>query len=75
MLIPDGFNSIVPTFGNQLAGSDSDYVCIVLEYVKSDLKKVLNTTNKIQFREEHVLVIFYNLLCALNFLHTAGIMH
>jgi serine/threonine protein kinase len=31
--------------------------------------------SKIDFKEEHALVIFYNLLCAMSFIHSANIMH
>ena len=48
---------------------------IVLEYVNSDLKKVLGACAEANFSEEHVVTIMYNSLCALNFLHSANIMH
>ena len=48
---------------------------IVLEYVNTDLKKVLGSCSDGSFTEEHVVTIMYNSLCALNFLHSANIMH
>jgi serine/threonine protein kinase len=51
------------------------YIFIVMEHVDSDLKKVFNTTQNIDFNEEHVITILYNTLCAMNFLHSANIMH
>ena len=49
---------------------------LVMEYVDSDLKKVLKTVqNGTILTENHVLVILYNLICAVNFMHSSGIMH
>ena len=52
-----------------------DYVFIVMEFEKSDLRKILEEYDKLSFTEEHVIIIMYNLLCALNYLHSANIMH
>lgn len=52
-----------------------NYIFIVMEHVDSDLKKVFNTTQDIEFNEEHVITILYNTLCAMNFLHSANVMH
>lgn len=52
-----------------------DYMFIVLEYVASDLKKVLKSSKHIDFEEAHIITIFYNILSALNFLHQANIIH
>jgi len=46
-----------------------------MEYVESDLKKVLNTSQKIKFTDEHVKCIIYNSLCSLNFFHSANVIH
>lgn len=47
-----------------------------MEYVASDLEKLLSHDKKeIDFDEDHVVYILYNLLCSLNFLHSSGIMH
>lgn len=45
----------------------------MIDFVDHDLKKLftLNT----QFTEQHILIIMYNLLCAVKFLHSAGLMH
>ena len=45
-----------------------------MEYVENDLAKLLRDTT-VELIEEHVVTITYNLLCALNFLHSAGVMH
>ena len=46
---------------------------VVLEYMEADLKKVIKS--KLILTELHIQVIAYNLLCALNYIHSAGIMH
>lgn len=47
-------------------------IFLVMSFVDQDLTKVLKVKN---FSEEHMIIIFYNLLCALQFLHSANIMH
>jgi len=54
-----------------------DHVFLVMDFEKQDFKQLFNnTTNKqLEFNEDHVLVIMYNLLCAMNYLHSANIVH
>jgi mitogen-activated protein kinase 1/3 len=52
-----------------------DYIFLVMEHVDSDLKKVFASSRKIEFTEEHIIIIMYNALCSLNFLHSAGVLH
>lgn len=54
---------------------EKDYLFLVLEMFNSDLKKVLSTARDIMFNEDHVLIILYNLLCCLQYLHSANVMH
>ena len=51
------------------------YLFIVMEYVNTDLKKVLNDADKIGLENDHVITILYNSLCCLNFIHSANIIH
>ena len=44
-----------------------------MEHVESDLKKMMNS--EIKLKEEHVTIILYNILCALNYIHSSGVMH
>ena len=53
----------------------SDWIFIVMEYFQADLKKVMNAAHENEFNKDHLLILFYNSLCCLNFLHSAGIMH
>ena len=49
-------------------------IFLIMEYVENDLAKLLKDQS-VELSEDHVVTITYNLLCALNFLHTAGVMH
>ena len=53
------------------------HLFIVMEFVDSDLQKLLKHTSQdgVGFDEDHVKFIIYNVLCSLNFLHSAKIMH
>ena len=52
-----------------------DDIIIVMEFIDSDLRKILDDRDRLSFKEEHVIIIMYNFLCSLNYLHSAGIMH
>ena len=45
-----------------------------MDYVQLDLEKLFQNKN-VTLQEDHVVTILYNLLCGINFLHSAGIMH
>ena len=55
--------------------NQEDHVFIVMEYVSSDLKRVMSSTKTINFNEDHVKVLIYNALTCLNYLHSANVMH
>jgi mitogen-activated protein kinase 1/3 len=44
-----------------------------MEYFRFDLETLL--AQSINFSEDHVKKIIYNILCAINFLHSANIIH
>lgn len=46
-----------------------------MDYMDSDLKRLLNQVEKMPLSKEHVLVLIYKLLCALNYVNTANILH
>ena len=50
-------------------------IFLVLTHVEQNLSKVFAANKKISFETEHAKLILYNLLCAVNFLHTANVMH
>ena len=41
----------------------------------TDLRKILHSIPKLEFRNEYMISILYNLLCTLNYIHTANIIH
>jgi len=51
------------------------YLFVILEYVENDLSKLLESASKLNLAEDHVIVILYNMLCSLNFVHSANVMH
>ena len=51
------------------------YIFLVMELVESDMKKLLCSDPPVQLEEEHITTIVYNSLCALNFMHSANIIH
>lgn len=46
-----------------------------MELVDSDMKKLLSSKPQVELTEEHVVTILYNSLCALNFMHSANVIH
>ena len=46
-----------------------------MEYVRRDLRSVMELMNGSNFTDEHFLVVTYNLLCAINYMHRANIIH
>lgn len=57
-----------------IVSEDMTNIFIVMNYMCSDLKKVLGKQD-IGFTEKHTTAILFRLLCALNFLHKANVMH
>jgi serine/threonine protein kinase len=51
------------------------HLFIVMEYGESDFKKLLSNGHKTDISEKHIVTILYNQLCAMNFMHSAGIIH
>lgn len=46
-----------------------------MEYFDQNLSCVFTRVKNNSFTEQHVLTIMYNFLCAMNFLHTANVIH
>ena len=47
-----------------------------MEYFESDVKKVLESVKEGTIvSEEHIVTILYNILCSVNFLHSANLIH
>lgn len=51
-------------------------IFLVIEFIESDLKKILNSVHRGTILEEdHIVTMMYNSLCALNFIHSANLLH
>ena len=51
-------------------------IFLVMEYIESDLKMILNSVHRgTVLEEDHIVTMMYNSLCALNFIHSANLMH
>lgn len=53
---------------------DYSSIFFIMDYESNDLKKLLQN-DEVKFDQEHALIILYNILCGLNFLHSANIIH
>jgi len=67
MYVTKLYDIIAPTTYNEM-----DYVFLVQEFVLTDLQKIIPS---FKFSEEHMILILYNLLCCVNYVHSAGIIH
>jgi mitogen-activated protein kinase 1/3 len=64
---------IIPEQDNKEKNPDG--IFLIMSHVNQDLAQIFNDNKNISFDMEHAKIILYNLLCAINFLHTANIIH
>lgn len=57
------------------AECEHPYLYLVMEYFSQDLHNVIDSAQDINLNQKAVLRLLYNILCSINFLHSAGIMH
>ena len=50
-------------------------IFLIMDCKEMNLNSIFSMLKPDSFSELHVLTITYNLLCALNFLHSANVMH
>jgi mitogen-activated protein kinase 1/3 len=50
-------------------------IFLVINFVDLDLKKIFTSHRPKRFGDKQVLHILYNLLCGINFLHSADVIH
>jgi mitogen-activated protein kinase 1/3 len=50
-------------------------IFLVTDYIPNDLKKMIHKIKPHNLTEMHIRVILYNMLCCLNYLHSANVMH
>ena len=48
---------------------------MVMDYYELDLATFIQNSDSFEFTEQHIIVIIYNILCAVNHLHSCNIMH
>ena len=51
------------------------YVIIVMDYYHLDLEGILNNSQEYKINESHIIKSLYSILCALKFVHSAGVIH
>ena len=49
-------------------------VFLIFNYIEFDLRKLMEMSNTGN-SDEHIITITYNILCGLNFMHSANLMH
>lgn len=52
-----------------------DYIFIVMEHIDMTLSETIQLSSEMNLGEDHVITLLYNILCAMNFMHTAGLIH
>ena len=60
---------------SQNDGETLDVIFLVLEYCDYDIAKAILNECPVNLEEDHVLTVIYNILCAVNFIHSAGVIH
>ena len=50
-------------------------IFLIMEYEHSDLQKIMKQRYKTNISQETIKLIFYNLLCAVKYCHSANVMH
>ena len=66
---PKLYDIVIPS-----KSKDFDELFLVMEFVSGDLRSMLSNP-KYKLEEDHATIVLYNILCALNFLHSANVMH
>ena len=70
---PELIDVIIPS--NELSELKLKNLFMIMEYETSDLAKVIKNGVTASISQDNLKLIFYNLLCALKFLHSANILH
>jgi serine/threonine protein kinase len=55
--------------------SKLDHIFLVLEKGEKDLSSLFKNYKNLELEEDQVVIIMYNILCAMNFFHSANIIH
>jgi serine/threonine protein kinase len=59
-----------------IAGTEDNFdaIFLIMDYESQDLADMINSDD-LEFDEGHALIMLYNMLCSINFIHSANIMH
>jgi serine/threonine protein kinase len=68
-------SSFFPSLERIIVNEDCKDVFLVMKLLQCDMRSLLNSDEKFEFSEEHAKYVIYNLLCAVNFMHSANIIH
>ena len=58
-----------------IISEDMKDVFIVINYFDKDLRTVLNQSHSLYMDEDHTKMLLFRLICALEFIHQANIIH
>ena len=54
---------------------DLSHIFLVMDFMDTDLKMVIFNSKKAPLYQDRMILILYNLLCAMKFLHECNIIH
>ena len=55
--------------------SSIDCIFLVLQNVTTDLNSLIVDSEQLEIDQEHMIIVMYNILCCMNFIHTSNIIH
>jgi len=70
--VPDLVDVVIPDGENE---DNLRSVFLIMEHEQTDLRKLLRLGKESKLSEDHVVLIFYNLLCAIKYLHSLNVLH
>lgn len=51
------------------------YLFMVMDYMQQDFAQLMNQVPRASITEDHIVILAYNMLCAINFMHSLNIIH
>lgn len=73
--IPQLLDIIVPIEKRSDGKKKPNHLILVMEYIEQDLSYLIEYAKKGTITEQHVITIMYNILCAVNYVHSANVAH
>ena len=73
--VPELIDVIIPD--DERSTESPQNIFIVMQYESKNLRETIESiqNKELKISEEHLKLIFYNLLCGLNYMHSANVMH